>query len=98
MPIIFVGKIFYKRVILWKQGLHQITENCQVYKSSGPDYPVSANLGLNSDPRIFSKLQNEINYPKGLENKIYTMMKDREIFYGDHTVPITSCSEVQYIL
>ena len=45
-----------------------------------------------------SKLQNGIDDPKGLENKIYTMMKGRETFYGDHTVPITSCSEVQYVL
>ena len=27
----------YKRVILWKQGLQQRTEICQVYKFSGPD-------------------------------------------------------------
>ena len=25
------------------------------------------------------------------------MMKGRETFYSDHTVPITSCSEVQYV-
>ena len=47
-------------------------------------------LGLISDPQISSKLQNRINDPKGLENKIYTMMKGRETFDGDHTVPITS--------
>ena len=49
------------------------------------------------DPQISSKLQNGINDPKGLENKIYTMMKGGETFYGDHTVPITSCSEVLYV-
>ena len=53
--------MFYKRVILWKQGLHKRTEN----------------------------------NPRGLENKIYTMMKESETAYGDHTVPVTSCSEVQ---
>ena len=47
-------------------------------------------LGLNSDPQISSKFQNGINDPKGLENKIYTMMKGRETFNGDHTVQITS--------
>ena len=26
------------------------------------------------------------------------MMKDRETFYDDHPVPITSCIEVQYVL
>ena len=26
------------------------------------------------------------------------MMKGRETIYGDHTVPITSCSEVKYVL
>ena len=29
--------MFYKRVILWKQGLHQRTENRRMYKFSGPD-------------------------------------------------------------
>ena len=29
--------MFYKTVIPWKQGLHQRTENFQVYKFSGPD-------------------------------------------------------------
>ena len=28
---------FYKRVILWKQGLHERTETCRVYKFSGPN-------------------------------------------------------------
>ena len=55
-------------------------------------------LGLISDHQISSKLCNGINDPKGLENKIYTMMKGRETFYGDHTVPVISCSEVQYVL
>ena len=32
----------FKRVILWKQGLHQRSENCRVYKYSGPDQLVSA--------------------------------------------------------
>ena len=52
-------------------------------------------LGLISDPQISSKFQNGINDPKGLENKIYAMMKGRETFYGDHTVPITSCPNHQ---
>ena len=55
-------------------------------------------LGLISDHQISSKLCNGINDPKGLENKIYNMMKGRETFYGDHTVPVISCSEVQYVL
>ena len=55
-------------------------------------------LGLISDPQISSKLQNGISDPKGLANKIYTMMKGRETFYGDLTVPVISCSEIQYVL
>ena len=51
---------------------------------------------LHSDPQI-PKLKNETNDPKGLENKIYTMMKGRETFYDDYTVPITNFSEVQYV-
>ena len=54
-------------------------------------------LGLISDPQILSKLQNGINDPKGLENKIFTMMKGKETFV-DHTVPVTSCSDVKYVL
>ena len=54
--------------------------------------------GLISDPKISSKLRNGINDPNGIENEIYTMMKGMETFYGDHTVPIISCSEVQYVL
>ena len=37
-------------------------------------------LGLISEPQISSKLQNGINDPKGLENKIYSMMKGRGHF------------------
>ena len=77
--------MFYKRVILWKQGLHQRTENYQVYKLSRP--ASFAQLCLIRDPQISTVLQNGINDAKGLENKIYTMIKGRETFYGDHTVP-----------
>ena len=38
-------------------------------------------LGLISDPLIVSKLHNETYYPKGQENKIYTIVKGRETFY-----------------
>ena len=76
--------IFYKRVILW---------NVQVF------WARLACFGqFVSDPQISSKLQNGINDPKELENKIYTLIKGRETFYGDHTVPVTSYREVQYIL
>ena len=30
--------------------------------------------------------------------KIYTIVKGRETFYPRHTVPVTSCSEVKYVL
>ena len=55
-------------------------------------------LGITSDPLIISKFSNESHDPKGQENKIYTIVKDRETFYRRHTVPITSCSEVKYVL
>ena len=58
----------------------------------------SGHLGLTSDPLIISKFSNESHDPKGQENKIYTIVKDRETFYRRHTVPITSCSEVKYVL
>ena len=55
-------------------------------------------LDLISDPLIISKFSNESHDPKGQENIIYTIVKGREMFYRRHTVPITSCSEVKYVL
>ena len=55
-------------------------------------------LGSISDPFIVSKFHNETHDPKGQENKIYTIVKGRETFYRRHTVPVTSCSEVKYVL
>ena len=54
-------------------------------------------LGLISDPLIILKFHNETHVPKGQENKILTVVKDRETFYRRHTVPVTSCSEVKYV-
>ena len=56
------------------------------------------NLDLISDPLIVLKFNNETHDPKGQENKIYTVVKDRETFYRRHTVPVTSCSDVKYVL
>ena len=55
-------------------------------------------LGFISDPLIVSKSHNETHDSKGQENKIYTIVKGRETFYRRHTVPVTSCSEVKYVL
>ena len=55
-------------------------------------------LGVISDPLIVSKFHNETHDPKGQENKIYSIVKGRETFYRRHTVPVTSCSEVKYVL
>ena len=55
-------------------------------------------LGFSSDPLIVSKFHNETHDPKGQENKIYTIVKVWETFYRRHTVPVTSCSEVKYVL
>ena len=49
-------------------------------------------------PLIVSKFHNENHDPKGQENKIYAIVKGRETFYRRHTVPVTSCSEVKYVL
>ena len=56
------------------------------------------NLGFISDPLRVSKFHNETQDPKGQENKIYTLVEGRETFYRRHTVPVTSCSEVKYVL
>ena len=55
-------------------------------------------LGFISDPLIVSKFHNETHDPKGQAYKIYTIVKGRETFYRRHTVPVTSCSEVKYVL
>ena len=55
-------------------------------------------LGVISDPLIVFKFHNETHDPKGQENKIYTIVKGRETFYRRHTVPLTSCSAVKYVL
>ena len=70
--------MFYKRVILWKQGLHQRTKNCRAYRFFWARLASFGQFGLISDPHIPPKLQNGTNDPKGLENKIYTMIKGRE--------------------
>ena len=56
------------------------------------------NLGHISDPLIVSKFHNETHAPKGQDNKKYTIVKGMETFYHRHKVPITSCSEVKYVL
>ena len=55
-------------------------------------------FGFISDPLIVSKFHNKTHDPKGQENKIYTIVNGRETFYRRHTVPVTSCSEVKYVL
>ena len=55
-------------------------------------------LGAIRDPLIVSKFHNETHDTKGQENKIYTIVKGRETFYRRHTVSVTSCSEVKYVL
>ena len=55
-------------------------------------------LGFITDPLIVSKFHNETHDPKGQENKIHTILKGRKTFYRRHTVPVTSCSEVKYVL
>ena len=55
-------------------------------------------LSLISDPLIVSKLHNESHDPKGQENKIYTIVKGREMSCRRQPVPIISCSEVKYVL
>ena len=51
-----------------------------------------------NDPLLVSKFHNETQDPKGQENIIYSIVKGRETFYRHHTVPVTSCSEVKYVL
>ena len=47
---------------------------------------------------MVSKLDNKTYDSKGQENKIYSKVKGRETLYQRHTVQVTSCSEVKYVL
>ena len=58
-----------------------------VYKFSWARLGTFGQLGLISDPQMFSNPNNVINHPKGQENINYTMMKGMETFYGRHTIP-----------
>ena len=49
-----------------------------------------------SDPLIVLKFHNETHDPKGQENN--TIVKGMETFYCRHSVPVTSFSEVKYVL
>ena len=66
--------MFYKRVILWKQGIHQRTEKIRSVHVFWARQDSLGQLGLISDPQIFSKFHDGINDPTGQENIIYTMM------------------------
>ena len=78
--------------------VHEVLVNCLVKHISWARLASFCHLGFISDPLIVSKFQNETQDPKGQENKIYTIVKGRETFYRRHTVPVTSCSEVKYVL
>ena len=54
-------------------------------------------LGTISDHLMVSNIHNGIQYPKRQENKIYTIVKGRELVFHRLTVPITSYSEVKYV-
>ena len=86
----------FLKCILWKQRMHQRTETKSVH-IFWARLASFCHLGFISDPLIVSKFHNETHDPKGQENKIYTIVKDRETFYRRHTVPVTSCSEVKYV-
>ena len=47
---------------------------------------------------MVSKFHNRIYDPKGQENLIHNRVKGRETFYRRHTVIVTSCSTVKYVL
>ena len=57
-----------------------------------------SHLGVISDSLMVSKFYNGINDPKGQENKIYTIVEGRKTFFCGHTVPLTTCTEVKYVL
>ena len=55
-------------------------------------------VGFIIDPVMVSKFRNKIHESKGLKNKIYTIIKDQDTFYGHQTVTLTSCSKVKHVL
>ena len=78
------------------QRMHQGTEkSVHIFLARQASF---GHLGLISDHLIVSEFHNKTNDSKGQENKIYTIVKGRETLYRSHTVPVTSCSEVKYVL
>ena len=77
--------------------MHQRTET-RVCIFSGARLASFGHLDPISDPLINLTFHDKTHDPKEQENKIYTIVKDRETFYRRHTVPVTSCSEVIYVL
>ena len=47
---------------------------------------------------MVSKFHKGIHDSKGQEINIYTIVKNGKTFNGHYTVPLTSCSEVKYVL
>ena len=69
--------------------MHQRTET-RVCKFVWARLASFGHLGLISDPLIVSKFHNETHDLKGQENKIYTIVKNREKFYRHHTAVVKS--------
>ena len=89
--------MFLKRLSFGsKECTEELKQECASFL--GQTIACFGHLGLISDPLIISKFSNESHDPKGQENKLYTIVKGRETFYSRHTVPITCCSEVKYVL
>ena len=98
VPVTSCSEVKYvlKRVSLGSKGCtKELKLECAYFLDQIASF---CHLGVISDPLIVSKFHNETHDPKGQENKMYTIVKDRETFYRRHTVPVTSCSEVKYVL
>ena len=89
-------KYFLKRVSFGsKECIKEVKLECAYFWARPASF---GHLGLIGDPLIVLKFHNETHDPKGQENKIYNIVKGRETFYRRHTVPVTSCSKIKYVL
>ena len=69
-PAVVKFNVFYKMAVPLKQGLHQRTVNCRVYKYSGPDLLISANYVSSVTLKYLQSSKKWINDPNGLEKNL----------------------------
>ena len=94
----YVQLLAISKYVLKKVGNEECSKELKIECAHFLGQTSFGHIDLISDPLTVSKFNNETHDPKGQENKVYTIVKGKETFYHRHTVPITSCCEVKFVL